>query len=254
MTYYIYPLRFLTNTHFGSSKPGYGLESVEDSISSTTLTSAICTELSDEPDQVKAFIEKIKNERIKLSGLFPFYSDADDPDGWHFYLPRLLQRHEVIPADCSYREIIRLARETKTQKKLKYIRAAALLSDELLFHSAYPNSSMKGLTAKVATRDEEPRPYYVGYYGYSEQAGLYFILAVENDDDRIFMEDILQCLGYTGIGGKRSSGYGKFELADDPIELSSEGFYKDTKAIWEMLSCNNAERVQYRTFFVNTHF
>ena len=49
------------------------------------------------------------------------------------------------------------------------------------------------------------------------------------------LKEFLKSWGLVGIGGKRSGGYGKFELADDPIELSEEGIYSDDSALYTLL-------------------
>ena len=85
-------------------------------------------------------------------------------------------------------------------------------------------------------REEKPLPYYVGSYVFSERSGLYFILGVEHEEEFTLIKDLLLSLGYSGIGGKRSSGYGKFELADDELELFDDGgVYDDDTAIALML-------------------
>lgn len=49
-------------------------------------------------------------------------------------------------------------------------------------------------------------------------------------------------LGMTGIGGKRSSGWGKYRLEDDPLELSEDDFYGgDDAVLYKMLSSDHAE-------------
>lgn len=92
------------------------------------------------------------------------------------------------------------------------------------------------VAGRVALREEKPLPYYVGSYVFSEHSGLYFILGVEHEEEFTLIKDLLLSLGYSGIGGKRSSGYGKFELADDELELFDDGgVYDDDTAIALML-------------------
>ena len=49
------------------------------------------------------------------------------------------------------------------------------------------------------------------------------------------MQELLLWLGCAGIGGKRSSGYGKFHLAEDAIFLDEAGVYADDAALFAML-------------------
>lgn len=88
---------------------------------------------------------------------------------------------------------------------------------------------------QVNMRGEKSRPYYVGSYQFMSNTGLYIIAGFNDDKSRELFEGIFEVLGLSGIGGKRSGGYGKFELADDPIELEAQGIYEDVSALYELL-------------------
>ena len=64
--------------------------------------------------------------------------------------------------------------------------------------------------AAVGNGEEGTVPYYVESYYFNEGNGLYIIAAYEYDEDRELLDELLDCLSYTGIGGKRASGKGKF--------------------------------------------
>ena len=140
----------------------------------------------------------------------------------------------------SFEEIKQLATKLKKQKKSTYIRASQINS---LLESgssdrqfAVPEFAAPLVAGRVALREEKPLPYYVGSYVFSEHSGLYFILGVEHEEEFTLIKELLLSLGYSGIGGKRSSGYGKFELADDELELFDDGgVYDDDTAIALML-------------------
>ena len=52
----------------------------------------------------------------------------------------------------------------------------------------------------------DAKPYHVGGFHYREGAGLYFIAKGGYD-----IAPLLESLRYSGLGGKRSAGYGRFE-------------------------------------------
>lgn len=59
-------------------------------------------------------------------------------------------------------------------------------------------------------RGEESEPYFVGSYQFYKHAGLYCIVKIESKEMKEYLDQLFVALGLSGIGGKRSSGYGKF--------------------------------------------
>ena len=178
--------------------------------------------------------------QIVFSSLFPYWRTVDDD--LYFYLPKPLLKleQEEQRSAKSFEEIKQLATKLKKQKKSTYIRASQINS--LLKYGGsngqftVPEFAAPLVAGRVALREEKPLPYYVGSYVFSEHSGLYFILGVEHEEEFNFIKDLLLSLGYSGIGGKRSSGYGKFKLADDELELFDDGgVYDDDTAIALML-------------------
>ena len=64
-------------------------------------------------------------------------------------------------------------------------------------------------------------PYHVGTYRFSDHCGLYIITAAESLKEKMLMEELLEALSYTGIGGKRSEGLGKFEFCFEKRQKNS---------------------------------
>ena len=60
--------------------------------------------------------------------------------------------------------------------------------------------------------NEETLPYRVGIFYFLENCGLYIIVAYESESEKTLAENLLEGLSYTGIGGKKSVGLGKFNL------------------------------------------
>ena len=60
--------------------------------------------------------------------------------------------------------------------------------------------------------EEDTVPYRVGTFYFSEDNGLYIIVSYESATEKMLAEELLEALSYTGIGGKKSVGLGKFKL------------------------------------------
>ena len=70
------------------------------------------------------------------------------------------------------------------------------------------------MTQKASISYEEgldALPYYIGSYHFSKNAGLYVIIGYEDTEAFQFISSLIEGLSYSGIGGKRTSGYGKFQ-------------------------------------------
>ena len=81
-------------------------------------------------------------------------------------------------------------------------------------------------------------PYQVGLFRFAPDCGLYFICGFTEDGQDEDLEYLLDWLGATGIGGKVSSGYGKFHVVDK-IYLN-EPFDDQTEWIYHALSSEHA--------------
>ena len=242
MMYYIFTLKFLTPVHFGDTANGGFLDKIAMSCGADTLFAALCQEAALQGQEaVDKLIAKVEQREIVLSSLMPYFCDEQNNEDMHFYLPKpMLISEAKTQVPKSFSEVKSLATQLKKQKQTGYIRASqmgaflqsfkqgrAVKLDDESFAVPY-------IASKVALREEQPNQYYVGSYVFADNAGLYFVCGVQKDEDIDFVEDLLVNLGYSGIGGKRSSGYGKFELAYDRLEVEFYS-YDDDKALDKML-------------------
>lgn len=241
MNYYLYPLRFLTPVHFGDTSEGGNLETISSTLGSDVLFGACCHEISHDTSLLESFISSVKTQQIVLSSLFPYCIDNGE---YQLYVPSpIMQIDSKDMPITSFEETKRVATEQKKIKKIEYIRASQLQNFSQYIESDTSQKPMpifgtKQAMTQVNMRGEKSRPYYVGSYQFMSNTGLYIIARFTDDTSRELFEAILELLGLSGIGGKRSSGYGKFELADDPIQLESEGIYKDDSALYALLHNN----------------
>ena len=248
MKYYLFTLKFLTPVHFGDTGNGGNLERVSMTCSADTFFSALCSEAAlVSKNCVETLVEKFANGKVCLSSLFPFYQAEDEE--LELYLPKPLYHMNTEVADVkSFNDMKLAATKLKKLKKTTYVRASELVNllDAVKNNEEYdyelPVFATKMNSERVNKRMDEPLPYFVGSYVFAKNAGLYFVLGLENEDDMEEMQELITRLGLSGIGGKRSSGYGKFELGEDYIELDAEfGIYDDDIALANMLENESAK-------------
>ena len=238
MKYAIYTLKFLTPVHFGNSANGGSLEKTSLICSADTYFSALCWEASLFSDElVEQLVEKFNSGKLSISSLFPFCTKDTD---FEFYLPKpFLQaeiaREQIQPFSVMKEDMIKL----KQMKKTSFIRASKMkdfmtaVNHKQFFNINEPLFAYKETNTKVNTRLTESMPYFINTYHFVDNAGLYFVVAFEDEEDLSMLDKLIKSLGYSGIGGKHSSGYGKYEFAGDEFTIYDEedGIYEDAIAL-----------------------
>ena len=239
MRYFIFPFTFTSSVHFGNTNEGGSLDKVRLTISSDTFVSACVNEIGYNQAEVDWLIESLQSGRIKMSSLFPFTNLRKELE---LYLPRpiyVAKQKGGISDSSTLQERIK---EQKKLKKIAYVRASSIYNEDgkYVIDSAMEIPFFgQFLTAqKVSLRTEKSRPYVVGSFKFAPEAGLYCIIGVENEDDIDRIKSIFESLGYTGIGGKRSSGYGQF-IVEDEFELDEFPLCgDDDAALYQLLHQN----------------
>ena len=233
-----YKLKFETPIHFGAAEIGVKLETTDFVYSSDTLFSALCCELADS-EKFAYFLDTACNGKILLSDLLPYTKD-------NFYLPKPILSEQIerrikrAPLD----EVRQKFTQRKKLKKIEYLRASnlkkylsALKSGESFIENAYFGSV--NLTQKVSCRENESLPYYVAEFSFNDDSGLYLIAMFDNELYSDTFTEILKYLGISGIGGKRSSGFGKFKISEKII-LNDTCTNEDLYAVKKMLTAENS--------------
>lgn len=239
MSWILYKLKFKTAVHFGADRAGgAGLATSSESCHADTLFSALCHEWLNlfGEESLKELIMASKEGVFLISDLLPW-------KGEELYLPRPLlyvsrnqrkQKEEEDLADD----------DRKKWKKIKFLPVSKF--------DAYLQSLLSGakislgeeleipevLSTRVAVgRGEESNPYLVAARIFPADGGLYFVTQIGSDDLIDKLEAVIESLSLSGLGGKRKSGLGRFELAEDPIEFDEqEGFYASDALLGKMLS------------------
>ena len=222
MIYRLYKLEFFNNVHFGKNS----LNDAEISFAADTLFSALCIEAVQQGN-LNQFYEMVQNGQLMFSDAFPY-------QGKIYYLPKPCIRIEKTESrgDSS---------EKKKIKKMKYIPVEQLdlwLQGKFVPDDRYDLSKLgrKGIKVSVAVRGkEEPEPYRVKYFTFNEGNGLYFI-AGGAEENLEFMEELLTSLSYSGLGGKRYSGMGRFDYITDKVPEIIEKRIQEKASRYMLLS------------------
>lgn len=212
MNYSLCKLRFITPLHVGDSESARSLDASNMTICADTLFSALCHTalLSKGNAGIDRLLEYALEDRLRFSDLQPYF-------GSRLFLPKPF----LFPS--GYRENNKSIKDRKKIKKLSHI-PLEMLDDYLAyihgekdfdFDKAICSFGEHHMTTKASIRgNEQSVPYSVGLFSFYNDCGLYLITAYETDEVLDYVNELLRLLSLSGIGGKISSGYGKFELAE----------------------------------------
>lgn len=249
MSYVIYPLHFRTAVRFGVPGRGGRLDEACMEYPADALFGALCAELaaSGETEELGRLAESVERGDLRLSDLLP-WQRREHGGALALFLPRPVLRIEHTQAQEreDYRSTCENATMRKKQKKLKYIRASRMQDYICAMQSGSPfedrefdaNFGMESLRQRVNRRGEEPLPYYVAQFDFRTEAGLYLIACVRDEKTISWLHRLLVWLGTAGIGGKRTSGYGKFRVGEIIHMDADDG--SDIAALRDMLAADSA--------------
>ena len=249
MSYVIYPLYFETAVHFGPPGRGGRLDEACMEYPADVLFGALCAELAAAGEQeiLTRLIDSVEVGDLRLSDLLPWQQHAES-GALGLFLPRPVLRIERKEREQreDYRTTCANATLRKKQKKLKYIRASRMQDYIRAMERGTPfvendydaDFGTECLRQRVNRRSEEPLPYYVAQFTFAARAGLYLIARVRDEEMGVWLRRLLAWLGMAGIGGKRTSGYGKFRVGEIiRMDANAGG---DIAALRDMLAADSA--------------
>ena len=200
MEYAVYKFFFSGGVHFGERT----LESANMTFAADRLFSALAFEAKAKSENsLNELVGLVKTRKILFSDSFPF---ADN----EYFCPKPLmkppktQREE----DVSKRKIFKKLSYIPLNKFYYYTagKAEAKELENPKFGDFYIRTSV------VIEPTKAPKPYRVKIFSFKENCGLYIIVGYEDKKDLLFIEDLLDALSFSGIGGERSAGLGKFDF------------------------------------------
>lgn len=197
MQYSIYKLEFQTGVHFGTGM----LNESAYTFQADQLFSALYIEAL-KMNCEKELFDCVKNGKLLFSDAFPYF-------GQQYMIPKPMLYVEP--------KVKGISEQKKKYKKIQFIPVEQLedfldgtmdLDGEIFKgYGTYMQQSMVNVR-----NNEETLPYRVGIFYFLENCGLYIIVAYESESEKTLAENLLEGLSYTGIGGKKSVGLGKFNL------------------------------------------
>lgn len=200
MNYKIYKLDFLTSVHFGDG----GLTKASSTLNADTLFSALCIEAV-KMGELDTLLDAVNKNELYISDGLPFIGD-------NYYIPKpLVSLNIERDGDSTLKKAMKKLEYLPIDKVDQYIQGKMDLKHETEYFSRYFGHS--SLIEKATIRgQDQTMPYAVQTFTYGKDAGLYIVAAFKDENQQYLLEDLLTSLGLNGIGGKTSSGYGKFEL------------------------------------------
>jgi len=228
MRYSLYRLEFTTGLHIGVDRGGQSLDDGRMTIHSDTLFSAMCCECAKRGD-IDRLYGLFSEGKITVSDCLP-YKNGD------YYFPR-----PVLHTGKSDREGRPEAR--KALKSVEYIPVSvfdAFLKDYAkkevdADRLKYDFGGLISHTRVAVKGQPQPMPYQVAFWRFAPGCGLYVIVRYEDESSLSFFEEVLNALGLSGIGGKQSSGLGKFNVVKAPLPDKMEELLEDVEADYHML-------------------
>lgn len=216
MKYVMYKLTFPAGVHIGDGS----LSRSNITVHADTFFSALCIEAINVggTELLETLVQMTKENRFIFSDALPYICDTA-------YVPKPMCRVEGKEQDASLK---------KEFKNLAYIPADKLEEymagniDPIACNTAFATLGANGLYQKVAIKPEEDNELYsVGIYKFNNSCGLYLICGFEDDETEKIVDSIMTPLQYSGIGGKRSAGYGRFsyEKTDIPFAITEGSRY-----------------------------
>ncbi len=228
MKYVLQKMKFKNGVHFGSGT----LAESEYVIYADTLFSALCIEAlqSGGEEMIEQLVTYVRNGQLLISDSLPYIESE-------YYVPKPMLQIELDENDDR--------NDKKAAKSLKYISIDMLeeyLKGELDCTgeaAIFKNLGTHDVrTQAVVRRDDDTLPYSVGIFHFAENAGLYVCVGYENEEILQFINPLFQSLQYSGLGGKRKNGAGRFELTCEEVSCELTDALNAREAdTYMLLSC-----------------
>lgn len=225
MTYKLYQLKF-ASAHFGTGN----LDFSETTFSADRLFSALVLEAI-KSGRLEEWMALSESDDFVLSDAFPYYFSP--------FLPKPIGYPTYDKLD-SKKDAITLRQEAKKNKKLEYIeysRLSDFLNGEVIENEKYAIQT----TVTKNQPNKEGGLYQVGSWQPGNENVCLYVIARQS----ALFDDLMASLQYSGLGGKRTSGYGHFELQllELPIELAERLTLDSKQPVMTLTTClpNNDE-------------
>lgn len=207
MDYTIYKFNFTTGVLFGSGSLSNG----GSAFSADRLFSALSQEAlkADGEQGVAELVRLAREDLLAFSDGLPFL-------GSRYFIPKPWYHFESEHAgESSEKKAYKQLGFIPSESLGKYLKgsldARAVVSElkQLGAFSLRTQAAMLGL--------EETLPYNLEVFNYQQGNGLYVVVACGSAEAGALVDRLMESLSYSGIGGKLSSGLGKFRLKKEVL-------------------------------------
>jgi CRISPR-associated protein Csm4 len=228
MDYFLYKLNFTTALHIGTDSGGASLDDGQMTIHADTIFAALCCEAIKQ-GKIEELYAYFNEGSLTISDALPYQNDE-------LYLPK-----PVLNVNTKKRE--RDASSRKALKALEFIPLSAFKDYmQTLNRTEFNPDKFSGtfgnmsVSSRVAIKGQTaPLPYHVAAWRFNPGCGLYIIMRSEQSPALKLFTNLLASLGISGIGGKQSSGWGKFEIRQTQPPDNLLDMLNDSVAQYQML-------------------
>lgn len=237
MTPYVYKLLFRTAVHFGTDN-GL-LADCDYTVQADTLFSALLEEalLLEGPSALNNLVSAAKDGQLLLSNAFPTIEYNGDE---FYYVPRPLLPETPHFTNSSARKAFKKKRWLRASDLMIWVNAVKNREDPTSLITTFDQNDFGRFDNRTAVslQGEEPEPYQIATWRFNpyNDAALYVVVMTTEELHEI-LAALFASIGHSGIGGKRRSGLGRFDI--DVIDLT-EPYTDDLIALKQKLTTSDA--------------
>lgn len=212
MEYKLYKLNFKTAIHIGKQH----LSDAEQVITADVLFSALCKEaLMMEGEQgILELVHLAKSGKFRISDCFPYNKE-------NYYMPKpMTEINGDRESDSNLKKQFKKLKYVNADKLEQYLQGTLDVAEENEILKEMGHTQIRTMAA--VNEGQDARPFSVGAYHFEKDWGLWFLVAYDEEETLWKVEDLLLSLESTGIGGKTSSGMGKFILENGTVSPALE--------------------------------
>jgi CRISPR-associated protein Csm4 len=228
MGYYLYRLNFSTALHMGKDSGGASLDDGQMTIHADTLFAALCCEAAGD-GRIEQLVGYFTDGTLTISDALPFTGDD-------IFLPKpvLFVGNKKRESNSGFKKALKRVEYIPLSFFQEYLRGLNQPAVDLEKLSS--NFGQLTVSTRVAIKDNTPPlPYHIASWRFEPGCGLYVIVRSEQEEALNTFAALLTKLGLSGIGGKRSSGWGKFDIQQCSVPAELTKLINDDKADYQML-------------------
>lgn len=227
----LFKLQFETPVHFGLPDSALSLYTSDETFCADTLFSALChTAIAlHGPCGAETLCRWVQDGKLLLSDAMPWADDL-------LYLPKpCAAARQTQEVDTHIRKLVKKARWIPIEAFSTF--ADSLAGGTPYDPTEYPVSFGNHFeVTRAALQDgEDAVPYSVGAFVFDAGCGLY-VLAQCADEVQQELCFLMEGLGKSGIGGKVSSGYGRFSLQCETLDAQATD--PQLRWLYETMNCD----------------